>query len=157
MNHKNVLKKAWQVLWRYKALWLFGVLLALTSVSGWMFLLSNNAEDDLAYNGFQINLIPSQGVEINLPSVMSGNIPVDSTGESILIPGTQISIPNFVRHVNFEFGGVLTITRQDGVEFEFRGYREWMQLPAQTRNTLVTIFIVLAALAAPVIGVVTGF
>jgi len=147
MNHKNVLKKAWQVLWRYKALWLFGVLLALTSVSGWMFLLNNNSEDDLAYNGFQINLLPSQGVEINFPSVMTGDIPVDSTGDSILIPGTQISIPNFVRHVNFEFGGVLTITRQEGVEFEFSGYREWMQLPTQTRNTLVTVLIVLAVLA----------
>ena len=146
MNHTIVLKKAWQVLWRYKALWLFGVLLALTSVSAWMLILNNNAEDDLAYQGFQINLIPSQGIEINLPSVVSGNIPVDPTGERILIPGTKISLPNFTRHVNFEFGGVVTITRQDGIEFEFKGYQDWMQLPAQTRNTLITIFLVLAVL-----------
>ena len=146
MNHTNVLKKAWQVLWRYKTLWLFGVLLALTSVSAWMLILNNNAEDDLAYQGFQINLIPSQGIEINLPSVVSGNIPVDPTGERILIPGTKISLPNFTRHVNFEFGGVATITRQDGIEFEFTGYQDWMQLPAQTRNTLITVFLVLVVL-----------
>jgi hypothetical protein len=147
MNHKNVLKKAWQVLWGYKALWLFGVLLALTSVSAWMFILNDNEESDLGYQGFQINLIPSQGIEINLPSVMSGNIPVNPTGDRILIPGTKISLPNFTRHVDFGFGGVVTITRQNGVEFELEGYQEWLDLPPQTRSTLLTLFIVVGVIA----------
>ena len=59
MNHKNVLTRAWHVLWRYKALWLFGVLLALTSVSGWWFLLNDNDDNNSVYRGLQINLIPS--------------------------------------------------------------------------------------------------
>lgn len=147
MNHTNVLKKAWQVLWRYKALWLFGVLLALTSVSAWMFILDNNEEDDLAYQGFKIDLIPSQGIEINLPSVMSGNIPVNPTGDRILIPGTKISLPNFTQHVNFALGGVVTITRQDGVEFEIEGYREWLDLPPQTRSTILKVLIALVVIA----------
>lgn len=34
MGHLNILKRAGHILWRYKALWLFGVLLALTVTSG---------------------------------------------------------------------------------------------------------------------------
>ena len=109
MNHKNVLTKAWQVLWRYKALWLFGVLLAMTSVSGWMFLLNNDSEDDRGYQGTRINRIPSQGLEIYLPAVVTGNIPVEFE-DSVIIPGTKISIPNITRHVNLDLGGVITIT-----------------------------------------------
>ena len=30
MNHLNVLKRSWQILWRYRALWLFGIILAIT-------------------------------------------------------------------------------------------------------------------------------
>ncbi len=33
MKHKNVLKRAWTLLWDYKALWIFGILLAITSAS----------------------------------------------------------------------------------------------------------------------------
>jgi hypothetical protein len=146
MNHKNVLTKAWQVLWRYKALWLFGVLLAMTSVSGWMFLLNNDSEDDLGNQGIRINRIPSQGLEIYLPAVVTGNIPVEFE-DSVIIPGTKISIPNITRHVNLDIGGVITITRQEGVEFEVRGYRNWQQLPVQTRTMLVNALIVLVVVA----------
>ena len=33
MSHKNVLKRAWEILWQYKALWVFGLVLALTTAS----------------------------------------------------------------------------------------------------------------------------
>ena len=33
MKHKNVLKRAWTLLWEYKALWIFGIILAMTSAS----------------------------------------------------------------------------------------------------------------------------
>ena len=146
MNHKNVLKKAWQVLWRYKALWLFGVLLTMTSVSGWIFMMNNDSDNDIGNQSFRINRIPSQGLEIILPVVITGDIPVGLTGENVIIPGTKISIPNITRHVNLDVIGVVTITRQNGVEFEVRGYRNWQQLPAQTRTTLLTALIVLAVL-----------
>jgi hypothetical protein len=142
MNHKNVLVKAWRVLWGYKVLWLFGILLALTSVSAWMFILNNDEENDPGYHGFQVNLIPSQGIEINFPKLMSGDIPVNPDGDRILIPGTRISLPNFTRHVDLEIGGVVTITRQNGVEFELEGYQEWLDLPPQTRSTLLTLLTV---------------
>lgn len=31
MNHANVLKRAWHILWRYRVLWIFGVIVALTA------------------------------------------------------------------------------------------------------------------------------
>lgn len=33
MDHIDILKRAWHILWRYRALWVFGVLLALTTAS----------------------------------------------------------------------------------------------------------------------------
>lgn len=34
MKHSLVLKRAWKILWDYKALWIFGILLAITTASG---------------------------------------------------------------------------------------------------------------------------
>ncbi len=34
MNHSNILKRSWQILWAYRALWVFGFILALTTSSG---------------------------------------------------------------------------------------------------------------------------
>ena len=34
MRHSNILKRSWQILWAYRALWVFGFILALTTGSG---------------------------------------------------------------------------------------------------------------------------
>jgi hypothetical protein len=34
MNHKDILKRAWSILWSYKTLWVFGIILGLTTASG---------------------------------------------------------------------------------------------------------------------------
>lgn len=34
MNHQQILKRAWHILWNYRAIWVFGILLALTTASG---------------------------------------------------------------------------------------------------------------------------
>lgn len=34
MNHQQILKRAWHILWNYRAIWIFGILLALTTASG---------------------------------------------------------------------------------------------------------------------------
>ena len=31
MDHIKVLKRAWEIIWRYRALWIFGIILALTT------------------------------------------------------------------------------------------------------------------------------
>jgi hypothetical protein len=142
MSHKNILGNAWQVLWRYKTLWLFGFLLALTSTSGWLYILGND-EDDSAYRGLHIRVIPKQGFEINLPALSTGDIPAEITEEWIILPGTKIGIPNITRYINVDMYGVITFTRQNGVEFEMRGYQDWLQVPAQIRTTLVTFLVIL--------------
>ena len=34
MDHINILKRAWNILWRYRALWIFGIILAMTVTGG---------------------------------------------------------------------------------------------------------------------------
>ena len=34
MDHINILKRAWNILWRYRALWIFGIILAMTATGG---------------------------------------------------------------------------------------------------------------------------
>ena len=31
MDHMRVLKRSWEIVWRYRALWIFGIILALTT------------------------------------------------------------------------------------------------------------------------------
>ena len=34
MDHVKILKRAWVILWQYRVLWIFGIILALTTSSG---------------------------------------------------------------------------------------------------------------------------
>jgi hypothetical protein len=45
MDHMKILKRAWHILWSYRALWVFGVILSITTVSWETSLLSNNNQD----------------------------------------------------------------------------------------------------------------
>jgi hypothetical protein len=47
MNHKDILTRAWKLLWNYKVLWVFGIILALTTSSGGdrMWQSSNNSRN----------------------------------------------------------------------------------------------------------------
>ncbi len=50
MNHKKILKRSWQILWSYKALWIFGFILAITTASGSSFNISNSANNSSGGN-----------------------------------------------------------------------------------------------------------
>jgi hypothetical protein len=64
MNHGRVLRRAWDIVWRYRALWIFGFILALTTGGG-----GNNwvqysfRGEDFSQRGLRIERIP--------PGVMS--------------------------------------------------------------------------------------
>jgi hypothetical protein len=34
MDHTKILKRAWHILWSYRVLWIFGIILALTATGG---------------------------------------------------------------------------------------------------------------------------
>ena len=69
MKYGNILKRAWGMVWRYRALWIFGALLALTTVNGFYF----------GYNPHRVEA--ERGIAIRLTE--------DST---IYLPGTGLTI-----------------------------------------------------------------
>ena len=71
MQYQSILKRSWNMVWRYRALWLFGAILALTTVNGVYGLLDRDWE----YSGERIPIklsetstiyIPGEGVAIDL-------------------------------------------------------------------------------------------
>ncbi len=60
MNHTKVLKRAWHIVWRYRALWVFGFILALTTGGGgggggnWV-----QFNEDFSGRGIRLERIPS--------------------------------------------------------------------------------------------------
>jgi hypothetical protein len=60
MDHVKVLKRAWHIVWRYRALWIFGIILALTAGGGG----SNNwvqytfGNEDFSGRGLRLERIP---------------------------------------------------------------------------------------------------
>ena len=66
MDYFNVLKKSWKTLWSYKALWMFGIIIALTTFSWKTLLMSerNNTRDE-----------SWQGLVVNYGDKLSFNIP----------------------------------------------------------------------------------
>ena len=46
MNYQRILKRSWAMVWRYRALWLFGAILALTTVNGFYMVLDPGWELD---------------------------------------------------------------------------------------------------------------
>jgi hypothetical protein len=54
MNHTEVLKKAWNMVWRYRVLWVFGLIIALTTTSWGMSYLYTFDDDDGEFEGIVV-------------------------------------------------------------------------------------------------------
>lgn len=66
MDHIKVLKRAWEMTWRYRALWIFGVILALTTARGWGGGGGNGNQAQYRINGEDL---PWSGREFELPHI----------------------------------------------------------------------------------------
>ncbi len=71
MNYQKVLKQSWDMLWRYRALWLFGAILALTTTNGFFF--AYDRDWNTSGERFAIKLsetstiyLPGEGPDIDL-------------------------------------------------------------------------------------------
>ena len=71
MDYQKVLKQSWELVWRYRALWLFGAILALTTANGFFF--AANPDWDLSRERIAVKLgesstiyIPGEGPDIDL-------------------------------------------------------------------------------------------
>lgn len=94
MNHKNVLKQAWQILWGYRLLWIFGFVLALTTCT-WQGA-SNLGERYDSGQQITINLrngtlvIPGARANVDLTSAEGFRIAIPyDEGSSIIINGGE--------------------------------------------------------------------
>ena len=63
MEYQSILKRSWDMVWRYRALWLFGAILALTTVNGVYGLLDPGWED----NGERIPITLSERATVYIP------------------------------------------------------------------------------------------
>ena len=82
MKYASVFKRAWAMVWRYRALWIFGTLLALTTVNGFYFGYSPHRGE--AERGIAIRLtedstiyLPGEGLTIDLTGPGGPSIRVD--------------------------------------------------------------------------------
>ncbi len=62
MNHIQILKRAWSILWSYKTLWVFGILLALTTAEGFSSP-NNNSRVTVSPDTQQWRPIPVQNLQ----------------------------------------------------------------------------------------------
>jgi hypothetical protein len=82
MEYGKLFRRAWQTVWRYRALWLFGALLALTT-SGGLFFFGNRSQSDEVH-GIAVRLdedtivyLPGEGLTIDLRAAGGPVIIVD--------------------------------------------------------------------------------
>lgn len=71
MKYKDVVKRSGQMVWRYRALWLFGALLALTTATAFPFWVQQNHESPSAQIAVQVTrystfYLPGEGLRIEL-------------------------------------------------------------------------------------------
>jgi hypothetical protein len=89
MDHISVLKQSWEILWRYRALWIFGIILALTTFSWEAALWSRQGESQIQdQEGITINIgddfsikLPGEGLAIDISEggVLSAKIKSNGT------------------------------------------------------------------------------
>ncbi len=79
MDHLKILKRSWQTLWHYRALWIFGIILAITAASSG----GSSGGGQLQYNlnGTDIDRF-SNRIDMDLPEIFHGNM--DSFGNAMI-------------------------------------------------------------------------
>lgn len=94
MNYTKILKRAWEILWSYKTLWIFGIILALTSSSGFNGGSSRSSQRDNNQNNFNYNL-PS-GIQNDIEEIFRSFRQAFSAENLNTIIGVGIAILVFV-------------------------------------------------------------
>ena len=86
MKYASVFKRAWAIVWRYRALWIFGALLALTTVNGLYFGYHLNQDEA----GRWIPIKVAEGSTIYLPGRGPAIDLTDPQGFSIHLDGREL-------------------------------------------------------------------
>jgi hypothetical protein len=80
MDHFKVLKRAWEITWRYRALWVFGIILALTTSRGGRGGGNNGVQYTFGSEDF-----PFRGGKFSIPEISRPQISSEVTGTLIAI------------------------------------------------------------------------
>jgi hypothetical protein len=69
MDHVKVLKRAWEIVWQYRALWIFGIILALTTAQGTPYQRGSGNGGGPAEYQIDEGDLPFPGDEFDLPGI----------------------------------------------------------------------------------------
>ena len=114
MDYQKVLKHSWNIVWRYRALWLFGTILALTTINGFYFVLQPSWE----FTGERIPIRVTETSTVYLPGADFAIDLADPEGTILQLNGADLDqirsffageltanwIPRGVRAVLIAFG-----------------------------------------------------
>jgi hypothetical protein len=113
MQYGKVLKRSWHMVWRYRALWIFGAILALTTVNGLYF--GDNADWEETPERIAIKVsedsiiyLPGEGLSIDLTDPDGLSIKVDEEELQELKALFTDVVPHDVWVVIIAFGIVVT-------------------------------------------------
>jgi hypothetical protein len=95
MDHINILKRSGEILWRYRALWIFGIILALTTFSWETALWSRQGESQIQdQEGITINIgddfsikLPGEGLVIDITEADGLSAKIKSNGTWTQVTG----------------------------------------------------------------------
>jgi hypothetical protein len=124
MDYVNLLKRSWRMVWQYRVLWVFGALLALTTVNGFYLLNDFDRDDD------------QWGIPVQLTETATAHLPGTGLRIDLTTPGGPT--------VEFLDGGRWRDVRQFEEVFGLTPWREW--IPSGVRAVAIAAGIVLACI-----------
>ncbi len=85
MGYTRILKRAWEMAWRYRALWIFGALLALTTINGFYFGYGRDRDETKRGVSIQVSsgttiYLPGDGLRIDLTAPGGPLVQVEDQG-----------------------------------------------------------------------------
>ena len=104
MDHMQILKRAWKILWNYRTLWVFGVILALTSPSG--FFGRNDSHPSGQNLGRPFNFTPPDEIRRELEKLgqlFSQGVPAE-TQQMLIRIAVLLALAVLVLAILFAFG-----------------------------------------------------
>jgi hypothetical protein len=119
MDHSNVIKRAWEITRAYRALWIFGLILALTTLS-WgapLFLTDRDARQE-GYQGIEIQIQPGESfydalqrtVEQDLDELNTGSARADRDVERFFATELDVEMESDIRAVLIALASILVAT-----------------------------------------------
>ena len=85
MNYEKVIKQSWKLVWQYRALWIFGVMLALTTTSGVWWLAALDQDEIQRGISIKINqdttiFLPGEGLHVDFTGPDGATFYIENLG-----------------------------------------------------------------------------